>query len=327
MKHPLKKARKTAISRRVTRRQWASQINAAWRKSVAAIFETGRILIAAKASLEHGAWTAMVENDLRFNAQVGRMLMKIAEDQRLAKREIFRVLPPAYTTIYQLTKITDDKLLEQYVADGIISTSMTGREISTVVKRERRTEREYIGGQKIPEGKFGVVVEDFEWDDEVWSRKTGMDRHAANHYETATDAHTAQEIVNRTRERFECAADDCFLAMWSTIQHLAIAIDVMRLRGFDYVSHHIWGKDKIGLGRWIREKHDVLLLGVRGVVPCPAPGQQWDSLIMRPRERHSAKPECFLEMIEGYFPTWRKIELNRRGKARPGWSAWGNEAK
>jgi len=34
----------------------------------------------------------------------------------------------------------------------------------------------------------------------------------------------------------------------------------------------------------------------------------------------------FLEMIERYFPTLRKLELNRRGPARKGWDAWGDEA-
>jgi N6-adenosine-specific RNA methylase IME4 len=37
------------------------------------------------------------------------------------------------------------------------------------------------------------------------------------------------------------------------------------------------------------------------------------SVIEEPRGRHSAKPEIFLEMIEQYFPTLPKIELNRRG--------------
>ena len=31
-------------------------------------------------------------------------------------------------------------------------------------------------------------------------------------------------------------------------------------------------------------------------------------------------------MIEAYFPNLPKIELNRRGKPRAGWYAWGNEA-
>ncbi len=42
---------------------------------------------------------------------------------------------------------------------------------------------------------------------------------------------------------------------------------------------------------------------------------------------HSEKPEISLELIEAYFPTLPKIELNRRGQARPGWDAWGLEAE
>ena len=43
--------------------------------------------------------------------------------------------------------------------------------------------------------------------------------------------------------------------------------------------------------------HEHLLIGVKGSIPAPAPGTQWDSLISAPVGRHSAKPEVFLEMI------------------------------
>jgi hypothetical protein len=46
-----------------------------------------------------------------------------------------------------------------------------------------------------------------------------------------------------------------------------------------------------------------------------------------PRGEHSAKPEVFRQMIEQYYPNIPKIELNRRGPARPGWDAWGAEAE
>jgi N6-adenosine-specific RNA methylase IME4 len=61
-------------------------------------------------------------------------------------------------------------------------------------------------------------------------------------------------------------------------------------------------------------------------VPAPAPGTQWESVIEDAVGAHSEKPEWWLELIEAYFPNLPKIELNRRGPARPGWDAWGNEA-
>lgn len=201
--------------------------------------------------------------------------------------------------------------------------------VRTVIKQEARAARERdLGERQLAkiEGKFGVIVEDYEWDHETWSDR-GRDRAAENHYPVSRDAHTAAEIVERTKDRFECADDNCVCFCWATLPHAAIAMDVLRLRGFTYKSQYAWGKDKIGLGYWGREKHEIMLIGVKGHIDCPAPGTQWDSLVMAPRGEHSAKPEAFLEMIEQYFPTLPKIELNRRGPARPGWSAWGFDAQ
>jgi N6-adenosine-specific RNA methylase IME4 len=194
------------------------------------------------------------------------------------------------------------------------------------VKQEKRQEREATLGAKqlaSPDGQYGVILEDFEWDDQVWSRETGMGRHAANHYETSENAHTAEEIVERTKDRFTCAAPDCVVFSWTTIQHLAIALEVMKLRGFEYKSQCVWAKPHISLGRWVRAKHEILLISTRGRVPCPAPGTQWESVIFAPHPGpHSAKPDAVYEMIEAYFPTLPKIELNAR-RARPGWGCWG----
>jgi N6-adenosine-specific RNA methylase IME4 len=191
-------------------------------------------------------------------------------------------------------------------------------------KKERRNQREQELAQKIkalPDIKAGVIVADPEWQWEPWSHETGMDRAAANHYPTS-----CLEVI-KSRDVPSIAARDCILFLWATIPMLPHALVVMAAWGFDYKSHYAWGKDKFGTGYWSREKHELLLIGTRGNIPCPAPGNQWDSLIMAPRGEHSEKPEIFLEMIEQYFPNLPKIELNRRGAARPGWDSWGNEAK
>jgi N6-adenosine-specific RNA methylase IME4 len=191
-------------------------------------------------------------------------------------------------------------------------------------KRAKRAEREKELADRIvalPDKRYGVIVADPEWDDAVWSRETGMDRHASNHYPTS-DPETI-----KSRPVCDIAAKDCVLFLWSTNQHLRIAMDVLEAWGFEYKSNYVWGKDSIGTGRWNRSKHEILLIGVCGNIPCPAPGDQRDSLIMATKGEHSEKPECFLEMIEEYFPTLPKIELNRRGEPRPGWDAWGFEAK
>jgi ParB/RepB/Spo0J family partition protein len=221
--------------------------------------------------------------------------------------------------------------LSQQKREALIERAVAGETVTAkpAVKQEKREEREAELGARLcalPGGPVAVFVEDFEWDYEPWSRETGMDRHAGNHYPVSEDAHTAAEIVARTADRFAGAADNCVVFMWAPVPHLAIAIDVLRLRGFRYVSNYVWAKDRIGTGHWNRNKHEHLLIGVKGNIPCPAHGTQCDSLITAAVGAHSAKPEIFLEMIEAYFPTLPKLELNRRGPARPGWKAWGNEA-
>ncbi len=62
------------------------EITATWQKSVAAIIETGRLLIQAKKALKHGQWCEMFrtmhfktgnEGKLPFTERVGQRLMKM----------------------------------------------------------------------------------------------------------------------------------------------------------------------------------------------------------------------------------------------------------
>lgn len=190
-------------------------------------------------------------------------------------------------------------------------------------KKESRAAKERDLASRIealPGKKYGVILADPEWRFEVYSRETGMDRAADNHYPTSS----TEKIAARPVESI--AADDCVLFLWATVPMLPDALCVMQEWGFSYKSHCIWNKDRIGTGYWFRNKHELLLVGTRGKIPAPAMGTQFNSVIDAPVGEHSAKPEAFAEMIESYFPNIPKIELNRRGPARLGWDAWGNEA-
>ena len=117
------------------------------------------------------------------------------------------------------------------------------------------------------------------------------------------------------------------LFLWATAPMLPEALEVMAAWGFEYRTNFVWAKDRAGTGYWARNQHEHLLVGVRGDVPAPAPGAQWASLIAAPVREHSRKPDEARRMIEAYYPTLPKIELFARGEARPGWDAWGMEAR
>ena len=111
------------------------------------------------------------------------------------------------------------------------------------------------------------------------------------------------------------------------VPHQAIAFELMRLRGFTYKSPVAWDKEVPGTGYWFDNQHEILLIGTRGNVPCPAPGEQWPSVIRERKREHSRKPELSYQRIEAYFPNVPKVELNCRGAPRPGWDGWGFEAQ
>jgi N6-adenosine-specific RNA methylase IME4 len=186
-------------------------------------------------------------------------------------------------------------------------------------KRKRRGERERALAAKItalPDKRFGVIYADPPWKFEVYNDETGQDRAAANHYPTmTTEAIKALEVP---------AAKDCVLFLWGTVPMPPQALDAMAAWGFTYRSHFIWVKDLAGMGYWNQNKHEVLLIGTRGNVPAPAPGDQNHSVIPAPRGRHSEKPRIFAELVERLYPNVPKLEMFARA-ARPGWDVWGNE--
>ena len=163
---------------------------------------------------------------------------------------------------------------------------------------------------------YGVILADCPWRFEPYSRDTGMDRAADNHYETMD--------LDDIKGMAVPAADDCVLFLWATAPMLPEALEVMTAWGFEYKSHFVWLKDKAGTGYWTRNKHELLLIGTRGCVPAPAPGEQYASVIEAAKGKHSAKPACFAEMIEEMFPNVPAVELFARGQ-RLGWEVWGAE--
>jgi len=196
-------------------------------------------------------------------------------------------------------------------------------ELRALVKRDKRAAKEEELGEAQAEalstgGGFGVIYADPPWRFEPYSRDTGMDRAADNHYPTMTLDDLLVLPVP--------AASDAVLFLWATVPMLPEALDVMAAWGFAYKSHYVWVKDRIGTGYWTRNQHELLLIGTRGDIPAPAPGEQYASVVSAAVGEHSAKPAMFAEMIEEMFPNLPAVELFARGP-RLGWTVWGNEAE
>lgn len=256
---------------------------------------------------------------LRRSTGVSRSNAPLPPD--LAKLGIGKMQSSRWQRLSELAQEDFERRLaaaSQQAFDAVDSTS----EERSAEKKARRAGHERDLATKIlalPNKRYGLIWADPEWRFVPWSEETGNDRAAANHYATS-----ALEQIKK-RDVPSIAAEDCVLALWATVPMLTQALEVMETWGFDYRSHCVWLKNRMSTGYWFRNTHELLLIGVKGNVPAPAPGTQFESAWDADVGEHSEKPELAYEMLEAYFPNLPRIELNAR-KKRDGWDVWGAEA-
>lgn len=255
-----------------------------------------------------GASERTVQREAERGEKIGEAALKRVAGTSLDKGE----------ELDALAKLPEDK------RGALIDRAAAGEKVSAKIeaKKDKRDTRERDLGAKqiaLPAKRYGVILADPEWRFEPYSRETGMDRAADNHYPTS-----ATEVI-MARPVADIAADDCVLLLWATAPMLPDALKVMEAWGFAYKTHVIWLKDRVGTGYWFRNQHELLLVGTRGNIPAPAMGTQLRSALAYDVGAHSEKPPFAHEIAESYFPSLPKIELNAR-RARDGWDAWGLEA-
>lgn len=218
----------------------------------------------------------------------------------------------------KLPTAKQDELIERAAAGEKVSAKPVAKQIARAEKEQALADKTAAASVALGSRLYGLIYADPPWRFEPYSRETGMDRAADNHYPTMDlDAIKALNVP---------AADDCALFMWATVPMLPEALDVMRNWGFTYKSHLVWVKDRPGTGYWARNQHELLLIGTKGSVPAPTPGDNPPSAITYPVSRHSEKPAGFADMLERMFPTLPRLEMFCR-TPREGWDAWGNEVQ
>lgn len=111
------------------------------------------------------------------------------------------------------------------------------------------------------------------------------------------------------------------LWMWVTDNYLEGGLTIMRSLGFRYIRTMCWAKPSIGLGQYLRGKHELCLFGVMGTLRAQSRSQP--SCFDAPKGRHSEKPARAYEIIEAVSPGPR-LEMFARSP-REGWDVWGNE--
>jgi N6-adenosine-specific RNA methylase IME4 len=213
--------------------------------------------------------------------------------------------------------VEDQVMLVQHMKpDAIISNHERIKKNRKRDKKFREIQAQAAASPAWPQGRFSVFYGDPAWEDDFGATGREVERHYPVMKLEAIKDMQVDEI----------ATEDAVLYLWAVPHMVPKALEVMARWGFEYSSQIIWNKDKIGLGQWARNKHEVLLIGRKGAFPPPPEALRCPSVIDAPVGEHSEKPEIFAYMIEHWYPDLAKIELFRRGQAREGWSVWGWEA-
>jgi len=186
------------------------------------------------------------------------------------------------------------------------------RELREAVKQFKRRQEEEIRLANEPE-KFSVILADPAWEYD-FSRSDS--RQIDNQYMP-----TSLEETKRLRIP---AADNSVLFLWATSPKLKEALSLIESWGFDYKTCMVWIKDKIGMGYYARQKHELLLIAGRGNLQLPDEAKRPESVFFADRTTHSEKPIKVYELIENMYPEYKKLEMFAR-QQREGWEAWGDE--
>src|SRR6516165_6643603 len=116
--------------------------------------------------------------------------------------------------------------------------------------------------------RYAVLYADPPWHFEVYNEESGIERAAGNHYPTMSLEDICALPV------LSLATPDAVLFMWTTAPHLRESFDVLVAWGFEYKTNIVWMKDKIGLGYFVRNQHELLLVATRGDMPSPSPANR-----------------------------------------------------
>lgn len=224
-----------------------------------------------------------------------------------------------------------DKRIRETTREEWLKKAATNKWSALELKRQIKSKELPKDAPILPEGVFDVILADCPWQ---YDFSKSNSRAIESHYPTLTlddiCHYTDRNGVNINKK----FAKQAVLFMWATSPKLVEALEVIKAWGFEYKTSAVWVKDKIGMGYWWRERHEILLTATKGGVDDddkkfksfspPIPSLRRDSVIEAPRMEHSVKPDLVYDSIEKMLPREKYLELFARS-SRPKWVGWGNE--
>lgn len=162
---------------------------------------------------------------------------------------------------------------------------------------------------EIPQERFNIVLVDLPWrSTRPINKKFDME----NHYPTMS--------LDEIKSLKVPTCKDCVLFLWVAAPKFQEALEVMKTWGFKYQDSFTWDKVLVGKGDWVRDQHELLLLGTKG--SPQAPTLVLPSIFKEKLTGYNKKPQAVYEIIESMFPDGKYLELFA-GNKRDNWVSWG----
>ena len=159
---------------------------------------------------------------------------------------------------------------------------------------------------------FGTIYADPPW---AYGNQ-GTRAATRNHYQTMT----VEQIAAMPMARL--AADRAHLWLWTTNGFLFECPRIFAAWGFEFKASYVWVKPQMGIGNYLRNAHELLLLAVRGGLTGAAKDvMSWGRF---ERAGHSAKPEAIRRKVVERISPGPRLELFGRSPV-DGWTVLGNQ--
>ncbi|MGC8465813.1 MAG: MT-A70 family methyltransferase [Acidimicrobiales bacterium] len=160
---------------------------------------------------------------------------------------------------------------------------------------------------------FNTILADPPWDVQ---QKGALG--AASHYKLMTLAEIKAMPVS------DLAATDAHCWLWVTNATLRAGYDVLEAWGFTPRSPLTWINPRIGLGQYLRNATEHLILGTRGHAQVNFRAQP--TWMFAPLQEHSHKPEEQYAVIERISDgPYLELFARRRPRSSANWSVWGDQ--
>jgi hypothetical protein len=118
-----------------TKAEFVREIAGLWKDAQSRFLAIGRYLVQARATLAREEYDVMVERELPFSASIAVQLRSAAEAIDGGRLDVAR-LPPSYSTVYQLAKLSDDDL-KRAEAAGLVRPDVKRAEVLAFTRQLR----------------------------------------------------------------------------------------------------------------------------------------------------------------------------------------------